>query len=54
MEYMPYFISEQTGMRYNMPLSDPPSQYACGDRFSIGYALSCKKEGNIATQPGLQ
>ena len=30
-------------LRYNLPLSDLPSQCVCGEKFTVGRALSCKK-----------
>ena len=38
---------ESVRMHCNMPLSDLPSQCACGDRLSIGHALSYKKGGFV-------
>ena len=35
-------------MRYNLPLNDLPCLCACGDRFNINNALSCKKGGFVA------
>ena len=35
-------------MRYNLPLHDLPSFCACGDRFNINHALTCKKGGFVA------
>ncbi|XP_028419169.1 uncharacterized protein LOC114544875 [Dendronephthya gigantea] len=35
-------------MRYNLTLNDLPSHCACGDRFNINHALSCKKGGFVA------
>ena len=35
-------------MRYNLPLNDLPSHCACGDRFNINHALTCKKGGFVA------
>ena len=35
-------------MRYNLPLNDLPCLCACGDRFNINHALSCKKGGFMA------
>ena len=35
-------------LRYNMPLSDLPSQCVCGEKFTVGHALSCKKGGFVA------
>ena len=34
--------------RYNLPLVDIPSQGVCGDKFTVGHALSCKKGGFVA------
>ena len=34
--------------RFNMPLSDLPSQCFCGEKFTVGHALSCKKGGFVA------
>ena len=33
---------------YNIPLSDLPSQCVCGEKFTVGHALSCKKGGFVA------
>lgn len=35
-------------LRYNLPLSELPSQCACGEKFTAGHALSCKKGGFVA------
>ena len=35
-------------MRYNLQLADLPSHCACGDRFTVSHALSCKKGGFVA------
>ncbi|KXJ16293.1 hypothetical protein AC249_AIPGENE28269 [Exaiptasia diaphana] len=35
-------------LRYNMTLSDLPSHCVCGERFSVGHALSCKRGGFVA------
>ena len=35
-------------MRYNLPLHDLPSFCACGDRFNINHAPTCKKGGFVA------
>ena len=32
-------------MRYDLPLVDLPSHCVCGDKFTVGHALSCKKGG---------
>ena len=32
-------------LRCDLPLADLPSYCICGDRFTFGYALSCKKGG---------
>ena len=39
-------------MSYNMPFSNLPSQRACGDHFSVGHVLSCKKGGFVAQRHG--
>ena len=33
---------------YNLPLLCLPSHCACGDKFTVGHALSCKKGGFVA------
>ncbi|EDO34768.1 predicted protein [Nematostella vectensis] len=35
-------------LRYNLPLSNLPSFCACGERFTVSHALSCKKGGFVA------
>ena len=35
-------------LRYNLQLADLPSHCACGDRFTVSHALSCKKGGFVA------
>jgi hypothetical protein len=35
-------------MRYNLPLNGLPSHCACGDRFNINHALTCKNGGFVA------
>ena len=35
-------------LRYNLPLSDLPNHCACGDRMTVGHALSCKRGGFMA------
>ncbi|XP_068723901.1 uncharacterized protein [Montipora capricornis] len=35
-------------LRYNMPLSDLPSNCACGQKYTVCHALSCKKGGLVA------
>ena len=35
-------------LRYNLPLVNLPSLCVCGDEFTVGYALSCKKGGFVA------
>ena len=35
-------------VRYNLPLSDLPNHCACGDRMTVGHALSCKRGGFVA------
>ena len=35
-------------LRYNLPLVDIPSLGVCGDKFTVGHALSCKKGGFVA------
>ena len=35
-------------MRYDLPLGDLPSHCVCGDKFTVGHALSCKKGGFVA------
>ena len=35
-------------LRYNLPLSDLPNHCACGDRMTVGHALSCKRGGFVA------
>ena len=35
-------------LRYNIPLSDLPSQCVCGEKFTVGHALSYKKGGFVA------
>ena len=32
-------------LRYDLPLVDLPSHCICGDKFTVGHALSCKKGG---------
>ena len=32
-------------LRYDLPLVDLPSHCICGDKFTVGHALSCKKRG---------
>ena len=32
-------------LRYDLPLADLPSHCVCGDKFTIGHALSCKRGG---------
>ena len=32
-------------LRYVLPLVDLPSHCICGDKFTVGHALSCKKKG---------
>ena len=32
-------------LRYLLPLVDLPSHCTCGDKFTVGHALSCKKRG---------
>ena len=34
-------------LRYNMPLSDLPSKCACGEKYTVFHALSCKKGGFV-------
>jgi hypothetical protein len=36
-------IRDSLRMRYNRPPNDIPSHCACGDRFSINHAITCKK-----------
>jgi hypothetical protein len=36
-------IRDSLRMRYNLPLNDMPSHCACGDRFNINHAITCKK-----------
>ena len=36
-------------LRYNLPLVDIPSLGVCGDKFTVGHALSCKKGGFVET-----
>ena len=31
--------------RYDLPLTDLPRHCICGDKFTVGHALSCKKRG---------
>ena len=35
-------------LHYNLPLSNLPSYYACGEMFTVNHALSCKKGGFVA------
>ena len=35
-------------LRYNLPLPNLPSYYACGEMFTVNHALSCKKGGFVA------
>ena len=35
-------------LRYGLPLVDLPSHCICGDKFTVGHALSCKKGGFVA------
>ena len=35
-------------LRYDLPLVDLPSHCVCGDKFTLGHALSCKKGGFVA------
>ena len=35
-------------IRYDMPLADLPSHCVCGEKFTVGHALSCKKGGFVA------
>ena len=35
-------------LRYDLPLADLPSHCICGDKFTAGHALSCKKGGFVA------
>jgi len=35
-------------LRYNSPLPNLPSYYACGEMFTVNHALSCKKGGFVA------
>ena len=35
-------------LHYNLQLADLPSHCACGDRFTVSHALSCKKTGFVA------
>ena len=35
-------------LRYNLPVSDLPNHCACGDRMTVGHALSCKRGGFVA------
>ena len=35
-------------LRYNMPLSDSPNKYGCGEKYTVCDALSCKKGGFVA------
>ena len=35
-------------LRYNMPLSDSPNKYVCGEKYTVCDALSCKKGGFVA------
>ena len=35
-------------LRYDLPLVDLPSHCICGDKFTVGHALSCKKRGFVA------
>ena len=37
-------------LRYNLQLADLPSHCACGDRFTVSHALSCKKGGVCCTK----
>ena len=37
-------------LMYNLPPVDLPSVCVCGDKFTVGYALSCKKGGGVVTQ----
>ena len=33
-------------LRHNMPMSDLPSKFACGENYTVCHALSCKNEGS--------
>ena len=35
-------------LRYNLPQVDLPSLWVCGDKFTVGHALSCKMGGFVA------
>ena len=35
-------------LRYNFPLSDLPSKFVCGEKYTVCHALSCKKGGFVA------
>ena len=35
-------------LHYNLQLADLPSHCACGDRFTVSHALSCKKTDFVA------
>ena len=35
-------------LRYNLPLPNLPSYWACGEMFTVNHALSCKKGGSVA------
>ena len=39
-------------LRYDLPLVDLPSHCICGDKFTVGHALSCKKGGFVAQRHG--
>ena len=39
---------DSLSLQYNLPLVDLPSLCVCGDKFTVGHALSCKKGGFVA------
>ena len=36
-------------LRYDLPLVDLPSHCICGDKFTVGHALSCKKGEGVCS-----
>ena len=41
-------ITDSLRLRYNMRLSDLPSECVCGEKYTVCHSLSCKKGGFVA------